>query len=208
MDPNSTTFLIVGLAPELILIAVACAVPMIGMFDVSRRTACVPALALGGLAVALVVAVMSSPVGAAERFHIRVDALAQAVRIITLVVGVLIVLVNVHLPGRDERGEFYAMVLFSLAGVMLVGVADDLLVLLFALELVSVPTYVLVAGSSTDVRSQEAGVKYFFLGALSVALTVYGLSFLYGATGTTVNVARQRLRHQEIGLMIGRLKTR
>ena len=186
MDPNSTTFLIVGLAPELILIAVACAVLMIGMFDVSRRTACVPALALGGLVVALVVAVMSSPVGAAERFHIRVDALAQAVRIITLAVGVLIVLVNVHLPGRDERGEFYAMVLFSLAGVMLVGVADDLLVLLFALELVSVPTYVLVAGSSTDVRAQEAGVKYFFLGALSVALTVYGLSFLYGATGTTV----------------------
>ncbi len=186
MDPNSTTFLIVGLAPELILIAVACTVLMIGMFDVSRRTACVPALALGGLVVALAVAVMSPPVGAAERFHVRVDELARTVRIITLAVGVLIVLVNVHLPGRDERGEFHAMVLFSLAGVMLVGVADDLLVLLFALELVSVPTYVLVAGSSADARAQEAGVKYFFLGALSVALTVYGLSFLYGATGTTV----------------------
>ena len=186
MDPNSTTFLIVGLAPELILIAVACAVLMIGMFDVPGRTTWVPALALGGLAVALAVAVMSPPVGAAERFHIRVDELARTVRIITLAVGMLIVLVNAHLPGRDELGEFYAMMLFSLAGVMLVGVADDLLVLLFALELVSVPTYVLVAGSSADARAQEAGVKYFFLGALSVALTVYGLSFLYGATGTTV----------------------
>jgi NADH-quinone oxidoreductase subunit N len=69
---------------------------------------------------------------------------------------------------------------------MLTASADDLVVLFFALELVSVPTYILVALSRTDRRASEAALKYFFLGAMAAAITVYGLSFLYGITGTTI----------------------
>jgi len=88
-------------------------------------------------------------------------------------------------PMRVTQGEFYAFFLFSLTGVMLCATADDLIWLFLALELTSLPTYVMVAMSTPRLRAQEAGVKYFFLGALSAATFLYGFALLYGATGAT-----------------------
>lgn len=87
---------------------------------------------------------------------------------------------------KATRAEFYAFTLFSLMGLMLVTTADDLIWLFLALELTSLPTYVMVSISTARSRSQEAGVKYFFLGALGAAMFLYGFTLLYGATGTTV----------------------
>jgi NADH-quinone oxidoreductase subunit N len=181
------------LAPEVTLVVVACALLLLGLSGVGRRTLLVPWLAASAVVVAFVISALQMIVADGlvsyewfpYAFGVRIDNLTHAVRCISLAVGLLILLVNLHLPSREERGECCAMVLLSLAGIGLVAVADDWLLLFFALELVSVPTYVLVAGSSTDARAQEAGVKYFFLGAMSAALTVYGLSFLFGAGGTT-----------------------
>ncbi|MEX0886272.1 MAG: NADH-quinone oxidoreductase subunit N [Phycisphaeraceae bacterium] len=88
-------------------------------------------------------------------------------------------------PGDTTRGEFFAFFLFSLTGLMLAASADDLVWLFLALELVSLPTYVMVATSRDRVDAQEAAVKYFFLGALSVAVFLYGFALIYGATGFT-----------------------
>lgn len=88
-------------------------------------------------------------------------------------------------PIRATRGEFYAFFLFSLTGVMLCAGADDLIWLFLALELTSLPTYVMVAMSAPRLRAQEAGVKYFFLGAFGAAIFLYGFALIYGATGTT-----------------------
>lgn len=88
-------------------------------------------------------------------------------------------------PLRSSRGEFYAFLLLSVMGVMLCASADDLIWLFLALELTSLPTYVMVAMSSRRTRAQEAGVKYFFLGAFGAAMFLYGFATLYGATGTT-----------------------
>ncbi|MCB9847611.1 MAG: NADH-quinone oxidoreductase subunit N [Phycisphaeraceae bacterium] len=88
-------------------------------------------------------------------------------------------------PLRTMRGEFYSFFLFSVMGVLLCVSADDLIWLFLALELTSLPTYVMVATSSHRLRAQEAGVKYFFLGALGAAIFLYGFAMLYGATGTT-----------------------
>ncbi|MBL0921766.1 MAG: NADH-quinone oxidoreductase subunit N [Phycisphaerales bacterium] len=88
-------------------------------------------------------------------------------------------------PIRATRGEFYAFFLFSLMGVMLCAGADDLIWLFLALELVSLPTYIMVAISSSRLRAQEAAVKYFFLGAMGAATFLYGFALLYGAAGTT-----------------------
>jgi len=88
-------------------------------------------------------------------------------------------------PLRATRGEFYAFFLFSVTGVMLCATADDLIWLFLALELTSLPTYIMVATSSNRLRSQESGVKYFFLGAFGAAMFLYGFAMLYGATGTT-----------------------
>lgn len=88
-------------------------------------------------------------------------------------------------PLRSNRAEFYSFFLFSITGLLLVASADDLIWLFLALELTSLPTYVMVAISSSRHRAQEAGVKYFFLGALGAAMFLYGFALLYGATGTT-----------------------
>jgi len=88
-------------------------------------------------------------------------------------------------PLRSNRAEFFSFFLFSLTGLMLCASATDLIWLFLALELTSLPTYVMVTMSTRGTRSQEAGVKYFFLGALGAAIFLYGFALLYGGTGTT-----------------------
>jgi NADH-quinone oxidoreductase subunit N len=89
-------------------------------------------------------------------------------------------------PIRANRGEYYAFMLLSLIGVMLVCNTNDLIWLFLALELTSLPTYIMVAMSRPSPKAQEAAVKYFFLGALSAAMFLYGFALLYGGTGTIV----------------------
>ncbi len=87
-------------------------------------------------------------------------------------------------PLRVVRGEYHAFMLLSLAGTMLIANANDLIWLFLALELSSLPTYVMVALGRGTRRNQEAAIKYFFLGAMSSATFLYGFALLYGATGT------------------------
>lgn len=88
-------------------------------------------------------------------------------------------------PGNCMRGEFFAFFLLSLTGVMLTAGADDLVWLFLALELTSLPTYVMVATARDKIDAQESAVKYFFLGAMSAAIFLYGFALIYGATGYT-----------------------
>ncbi|HEY3242810.1 MAG TPA: NADH-quinone oxidoreductase subunit N [Phycisphaerae bacterium] len=174
---NGLSAYLTTLAPEIVLTVGACAAILLG----GRRAAPVALLATL-LAFGWV---LGAGIDETRLPGLRFNALSFYVRAITLGVGLLILLVNWHLPVAAERGEFFGMILFSMTGVMLTGAANDLLVLFFSLELVSVPIYVLVALSSPDKRASEASVKYFFLGALTAALMVYGFSFLYGVAGTT-----------------------
>lgn len=87
-------------------------------------------------------------------------------------------------PLRVIRGEYYAFFLLSIMGVMLICNAPDLIWLFLALELSSLPTYVMVALSRSSRRAGESAIKYFFLGAMSAGLFLYGFALLYGATGT------------------------
>ena len=79
-------------------------------------------------------------------------------------------------PLRSNRAEFYSFFLFSLTGLMLCASAESLIWLFLALELTSLPTYIMVTISTRTTRSQEAGVKYFFLGALGAAIFLYGFA--------------------------------
>lgn len=90
------------------------------------------------------------------------------------------------------RGEFLAFFLLSLTGVLLCTTATDLIWLFLALELTSLPTYVMVAKGRSQIIGHEASVKYFFLGALSAAIFLYGFALIYGATGSMhLNEIRQ-----------------
>jgi NADH-quinone oxidoreductase subunit N len=84
-----------------------------------------------------------------------------------------------------ERGEFYALLLFSAAGMSLLSVSNEFVTLFVNLELMSVATYALAAFWRRGNRSVEAGFKYFILGAFASAILIYGVALLYGATGTT-----------------------
>ena len=86
-----------------------------------------------------------------------------------------------HLP----RGEYYALLLFALAGMMLMATATDLLVIFLALEVMSIAVYVLTGIRRDSPLSTEAAFKYFLLGAFSSAFFLYGIAFVYGVTGST-----------------------
>ncbi|MCH2139844.1 MAG: NADH-quinone oxidoreductase subunit N [Phycisphaerales bacterium] len=94
-------------------------------------------------------------------------------------------------PLRSNRGEFWSFFLLSLGGLMLTSSASDLIWLFLALELTSLPTYVMVAIGRKDRVAQEAAMKYFFLGAMAAAILLLGFGLLYGATGT-MNFAEMR----------------
>jgi NADH-quinone oxidoreductase subunit N len=84
-----------------------------------------------------------------------------------------------------ERGEYYTLLLFSVTGMMLMAQAADLIVVFLALELLSIPLYVLAAFARPQAQSEEAGLKYFLLGAFATGFVVYGTALVFGATGST-----------------------
>jgi NADH-quinone oxidoreductase subunit N len=84
-----------------------------------------------------------------------------------------------------ERGEYYSLLLFSITGMMLMAQATDLIVVFIALELLSIPLYVLATFAHPRPESEEAGLKYFLLGAFATGFVVYGTALVFGATGST-----------------------
>lgn len=180
----SLSGIITNLAPEWILAIGGCAVLMVGLLGRNPGFFAAPFSLVCVVAAGVFSLRSDFPVTEVVP-GILLTPLTYYARLIGLGMGALILLVNWQQPEKRERGEYFAMILFSLLGVLLTTSANDLLVLFFAIELVSIPTYVLVALSRDDARAPEAAIKYFFLGALSAALLVMGIVFLYGATGST-----------------------
>jgi NADH-quinone oxidoreductase subunit N len=86
---------------------------------------------------------------------------------------------------KIERGEYYSLLLFSIIGMMLMAQAADLIIVFLALETLSIPLYVLAAIACPNTDSEEAGLKYFLLGAFAGGFVLYGIALVYGATGST-----------------------
>ncbi len=188
------------LAPEIIMIATAFVVMIVGLSPNRAIRKGTLGLSAAGLVVAGVALIFHEQLGLPET-----TSLALYVRLAVVGIGLLLLLMaaetpdeahadDLHAaagpegfdPGNVARGEFYGFFLLSLVGAMLCATADDLIWLFLALELTSLPTYVMVATSREHRHSPEAGVKYFFLGAFAAALFLYGFALLYGATGTTM----------------------
>ncbi len=174
-----------GMLPEFILLAGACLVLLAGMGKVRESGPGIQGLlALLVLVAALMAACWcGDPSNRQAPPGIVLGSLLYYVRLAALLTGIPIVLCNLHLPVAQERSEYFALILFSILGLHVTAAANDLVVLFFAIELVSIPTYIIIALSRENKRASEAAVKYFFLGALAAGLMVYGFSFLYGALG-------------------------
>jgi NADH-quinone oxidoreductase subunit N len=106
---------------------------------------------------------------------------------ILVVIGVMTMLLSPRLVEKDDLpgGEYYALTLFALAGMMLMAMATDLLVIFLALEVMSLAVYVLTAIRRNSEASVEGAFKYFILGGFSSAFFLYGIAFVYGLTRTT-----------------------
>ena len=116
---------------------------------------------------------------------LAVDLFGQYIRFLALLVGAVFVLVTSRPQNEKLVPEFVGTVLMSIAGLMLVGGAGELTILFLGLELISIPTYVLLFLGRKDGYGAESAAKYFFLSILSSAITLYGFSFLYGVGGST-----------------------
>lgn len=176
--------ILLGLLPELVLIIGASMLLLVGLSPSKQRGATCWGLTLITLTLAVLAAWHVAQNPPPRDPSLAADSVVWFTRIVGLAVGLLILMVNRHVPEDGEQGEFMGLALFSLAGVLLVAIANDLILMFLALELVSVPTYILIGLSRRDARAQESTVKYFFLGALAAALTLYGFSFLYASAGT------------------------
>jgi NADH-quinone oxidoreductase subunit N len=187
--------LLANLAPELMLTGIACILFLLGCSNKRSSRQMAPFLALIALVFILIPVFARRNVARIEAVDssVIVDGLAHFIRALTPIVAILLLLLawptnreqtgNSALEYGNDGGEFFALFLLSIAGLMLVSVSNDLILLFLALELVSIPTYIMVSISRPLAVAQEAGVKYFFLGALSVALMLFGFSYLFGATG-------------------------
>jgi NADH-quinone oxidoreductase subunit N len=128
----------------------------------------------------------------AESFGaVTADNFALFVNLVLVVVGIFTVIFSSQTVERDKlpAGEYYAMILFAIVGMMLMGQATDLLVIFLALETMSIAVYILTGMRRDQQQSTEAAFKYFLLGAFASSFFLYGIAFLYGVTGTT-NIER------------------
>jgi NADH-quinone oxidoreductase subunit N len=118
---------------------------------------------------------------------IKVDGFAVAFKLIFLLSAALTVAVSLRYLDveGEQRGEYYSLVLFATTGMMFLASGYDLIVLYISLELMALTFYVLVGYTKRDRRSNEAGMKYFLLGAFSSGILLYGMSLLFGVAGST-----------------------
>ena len=119
---------------------------------------------------------------------LTVDGFALFFDFLFLGIAFAMVIVSYGYVGKFLRctlGEYYAIILMSVAGMMLMGSTGELITIYISLELTSIPLYILAGLSRRGERSAEASVKYVLLGAMSSAILLYGMALLYGATGTT-----------------------
>ena len=191
------------LLPEIILVVAACVLFLSGIVLRGERAGPIAAtIAIVGVAWAFLIAalqyrfMLEPTVAASDIFGgLRVTSFSLFLRMASLFIAGLLILLN--WPGGrsgtgnasvnwgNDAGEFFGLLLLSFTGLILVANANDLILLFLAIELASIPTYVLVSVSRPLAQAQEAGVKYFFLGAMAAAILLMGFAYLYGVTGTT-----------------------
>jgi NADH-quinone oxidoreductase subunit N len=180
------------LLPEIVLSAWAMFLLLLDVFQKGSRSEpsspAMPWLTLGGIGLAAVANGLimglqeTGPAG-----MIAVDSFRIFTNFVFLLAAALFVLISTrYLDEQNLRlGELYVLVLFATVGMMVFGGARDLIVMFIALELMSLPIYILTGVNRRDRRSAEGALKYFLLGAFSSAFFLYGIALAYGGAGST-----------------------
>ena len=190
LTPESINQALLLIVPELVLLGTVCLMLLFGpfLFDdagraapgLSRRWSILSLAAIGLAAWRL----FAAPPDAAAAGPFMADGLAQFVRMLMLGLGPMLVILLTRQVDDGNSAEAHACLLTILAGANLVALAGNLIGLFLALELISIPTYIFLLLPRRDAALQEAGLKYFLLSVFSSALVLFGMSWLFGATGT------------------------
>jgi len=196
------------LLPELILACGAMLMLMVGVMIGERSSAmvngwCVIILVAAGAALVWVSPGPHSMFGGS----FLVDDYARFLKILTLVgsAGALLLSLDYLTLEKQQKFEYGALFLLATLGMLMLISASDLIALYLGLELMSLPLYVIAASDRESVRSTEAGLKYFVLGALSSGMLLYGASLIYGFTGTVnfAGIAKATQGGASVGLIFG-----
>ena len=174
--------------PEIFLAVAGMALLLIGVFRGDGSTRLVTYLSVASLAVAAVLVITGRPEGTVVTFNnlFILDGFASFMKLLVLIGSALALAMSIDFIERERmaRMEYPVLFVFATVGMLMMISANDLLSLYIGLELQSLSLYVIAAFRRDTLRSSEAGLKYFLLGALSSGLLLYGASLVYGFAGT------------------------
>jgi len=179
---------ILVLLPEFYLVAVACLLLLMDAFMKPEQRGLLHWISIVVLLVAIYLVVAGQPATTVTAFNgmfVR-DGVSEILKVFALLCTVLVFIYG--RPYLTDRklfiGEFYTLMIFAVIGVMLLVSAGNLIMVYLGLELLTLSSYALVALNRDSRLSSEAAIKYFVLGALASGMLLYGMSMVYGATGT------------------------
>lgn len=179
---------LVRFMPEIVLVAVATLVMVLTPLVKGRGARALGYLSLAGLGAALAASVAAyADAGPAFQDMLIVDGFATFFRVLVIAVGILTLLSSFQYLRREgiATGEYFALLLFSVAGQCVMAAANELIMVFIGLEISSIASYVLAGYLRDDKRANEAAIKYFLLGSFATAFLLYGIAWIYGVTGST-----------------------
>lgn len=178
-------------APEIIVVATISLLILLDLFGGERSKWTQPSVAGIGL-LAAGIPIVTLAYDGIDRILFGggyvVDDFALVLKALFLGSGYVIVLISTNYIAEGDywEGEYYQLLLSSVLGMMVMASARDLVSIFVALELLSIPAYMLAAWRKRDLKSNEAGLKYYLMGVFASAILLYGMSLLYGVTGSTL----------------------
>ncbi|HWW52828.1 MAG TPA: NADH-quinone oxidoreductase subunit N, partial [Acidimicrobiales bacterium] len=181
-----------ALAPEIVLTTALCLMLAVDLFLPENRKYLVGTMAGLGFIGALVPVVTLAIQGHQARSMFGgayvVDTFSLAMKALFLVAGYIVLLMSTTYieEGDYYEGEYHFLVVSAVLGMVVMSSARDLITIFVALELLSIPGYLLAGWRKRDVRSNEAMMKYYLLGVLATAVMLYGMSLIFGFTGSTL----------------------
>src|SRR5438067_881468 len=170
--------------PQAIVVGTALVVLAISLTARGTERVC-SLIAVLGIAVAIAAVCMLFGDATISRGMLVISPLNSLFQIICLVLALIAVLLTHSDRTLRHRGEFVAIILFATVGLLLLVSSEELLMIFIGLELLGLSLYIMSAFDKTEVRSAEAGLKYFLFGSTASAFTLFGLSLVYGMTGST-----------------------
>jgi len=177
-----------AILPLAVLVLWATLLILVDLFIPSHRKWLTALLSALGMVVSLVLLLVGTgQEQAAFNGMVVMDGFAVFLQALFLISGLAAIALSYDYLIRMEidRSEYYILLMFSIAGMMLMSMAADLIVVFLALELLSIPLYVLAGFARPRIGSEEAAMKYFLLGAFATGFVVYGVALVFGATTTT-----------------------